>query len=203
MLPPEIERTLLCVAGYCDERRVGDVGALGFRRSTRLGALVDSLEVMLAENLLVPGRTRFLDMGCADGRVNLLLSYLTAISVGIELHDWILEDHASLRTGLYAELDGAGLPRPPHNIHLILGDTLDQRTQEEMRQRTGLALEQVDLFFTYLTAYDAFGNLVARMARSGAIFMVYGLDLVLPAIEGLSYVEDSPVENKIALYRKD
>ena len=59
------------LAGFFDARQVGDVGPLGFRRSTNLTTLLACAERLITENIIMPGRSAFLDLGCADGRVNL------------------------------------------------------------------------------------------------------------------------------------
>ena len=83
MLNREMRQILQAVAGFYDRRKVGDVGFLGFRRSTDLTRLVACLDRLIEQEILIPGKSLFLDMGCADGRVNVLLSYLVKVSVGI------------------------------------------------------------------------------------------------------------------------
>ena len=82
-----MEATLLQVAEFYDGRKVGDVGNLGFRRSSDLSKVLSSLKTMISQRLFAPGAAHFLDLGCADGRVNVLLSYLAKTSVGIEIDD--------------------------------------------------------------------------------------------------------------------
>jgi len=203
MLEPELQVTLNRVASFYDARKVGDVGNLGFRRSTHLGALVSSLDVLFREKALVPRKTRFLDMGCADGRVNILMSYLVETSVGVEIDEWILEDYEPLRTSLLDLLAGEGLPLPPENIHLFLGDSTDEEVHESIRRSTDLPFQGFDLFYTYLTMYQEFAQLVAEQARRGSYFLVYGLDIILPELPGLSLVRHPRLtESKLALYRK-
>jgi hypothetical protein len=203
MLEPELQVTLNRVASFYDARKVGDVGNLGFRRSTHLGALLSSLDVLFREQALVPGRTRFLDLGCADGRVNVLLSYLVETSVGVEIDEWILEDYEPLRTSLLDQLAKEGLPLPPDNIHLFLGDSTDGGVHENIRRSTDLPFHRFDLFYTYLTMYQEFAQLVAEQARRGSHFLIYGLDIILPELPGLNLVRDPCLtESKLALYRK-
>jgi len=192
------------VTRYYDDRKVGETGCLGFRKSTRLGALSDSLEILIREKILVPGQSRFLDMGCADGRVNVFFSYLVKTSVGAEVDDFTLDEYRPLREGLEASLRKQGFPLPPNNLFLLLGDTCDPALHERIRGRTGLSLEDFDLFYTYLTLHDVFARLVAEKAKTGAVFMVYGLDQVLPRYEGLTRLRRLiPRENKLVLYRKE
>ena len=85
MLDDRLRQTLREVARFYDRRKVGDVGSLGFRRSTDLSKMVSCLAPLIQREILFPGQSLFLDMGCADGRVNVLLSYLLKKSVGVEL----------------------------------------------------------------------------------------------------------------------
>jgi len=199
----ELRTTLKAVARFCDERQVGDVGSLGFRRSTELGKLLPCLDSLVSDRILVPGETRFLDMGCADGRVNLLLSWLVCRSVGVELDDWILDDHVGLKRDLEVELSRRGLPPVPGNIQLFEGDTTDDALHERIEDATGLAFEEFDLFYTYLTMQGEFADLIARKARSGSVFAVYGLERIQPRFPGLELITPGRALNGIlALYRK-
>jgi len=192
------------IARFYDRRKVGDSGFLGFRRSSDLARLVGCLSVMIREGFLVPGASTFLDMGCADGRVNVLLSYLTAKSVGIELDDWILEDYWGLRRELDETLQEEGFPPPPENIFLFRGDTLDPVLHERVHQETGLSLGGFDLFYTYLTMHEEFAELVSSKGKKGALFMVYGLERILPRFEGFRLLTpDEPLGGILALYRKE
>ncbi len=104
----DLQKTLEQVAGFYDRRKVGHVGPLGFRRSTDLAKILACLDQLKEEEILLPGESTFMDLGCADGRVNVFLSYLTKISVGIELDDWILDDYAPLRAELDTTLEQGG-----------------------------------------------------------------------------------------------
>jgi hypothetical protein len=57
-------------------------------------------ERLIGEKIINPGQSAFLDLGCADGRVNLFLGGLTRLSVGIELDEWTLDEYEPLRTEL-------------------------------------------------------------------------------------------------------
>ena len=196
--------TLLRIARFYDERKVGDLGFLGFRRSSDLTRLVACLSTLIQKGLLAPGASSFLDMGCADGRVNVLLSYLTAKSVGIELDEWTLDEYTVLRHELDGELVREGYPLPPENIFLFHGDTMDPALHERIRLETGLELEDIDLFYTYLTMQEEFAGLIDRKARKGAVFMVYGLERILPRFEGLRLLTPrEPLEGIVALYQKE
>lgn len=198
-----VERTLLQVAEFYDGRKVGDVGHLGFRRSSDLSKVFSCLKTMMDQGFIVPGAAHFLDMGCADGRVNVLMSYLTKTSVGIELDDWTLDDYRPLRRELDALLVERGLPLPQENIFLYHGDSMVESLHDRIHRETGVGFDGFDLFYTYLTMHEEFAQLIARKARSGAIFMVYGLEKILPRLTGFHLLTpERPLEGIVALYQK-
>jgi len=92
-----LKKSLSKVAEFYDERKVGAVGPLGFRRSTDLMTLLACIDRLIDEQIIKSDETAFLDLGCADGRVNLFFSYLVRLSVGIELDEWTLEEYDPLR----------------------------------------------------------------------------------------------------------
>ncbi|MBW1798540.1 MAG: hypothetical protein JRJ21_09100, partial [Deltaproteobacteria bacterium] len=93
MLDGQLKKTLLRVAKFYDQRKVGDVGPLGFRRSTDMMTMLACLDRLLDEKIITSNKTMFLDLGCADGRVNVFLSYLVRMSVGIELDEWTFDEY--------------------------------------------------------------------------------------------------------------
>ena len=203
-LNKRLKETLQHVAEFCDARKVGDVGPLGFRRSTDLMTLYKCLDRLISEGVVRPGETRFLDLGCADGRVNLFLSYLVKVSAGIELDEWTLDEYGPLKSELEDKLSRAGLPSPPTNIHLFQGDSMDVRTHRRVLAETHTPFNGFDLFYTYLIMHDEFAGLIRDRARQGAVFMVYGLQNIMPAYDGLRLMEDlSPMEGILALYIKE
>ena len=78
-------------------------------------------------------------------------------------------------------LEKDGLPLPPDNIFLFQGDCMDEIVHETIFKRTGIPLEQFDLFYTYLTMHEEFAELIVRKAKKGAVFINYGLEKILPA----------------------
>jgi len=109
-------------------KRWGDLGPLGFRRSTDLTRPAASLDGLIDQEILIPGRSLFPDMGCADGRVNVLFSYLVKRSMGIGLDEWTLDEYAPLKAELETALKEDLLLLPPDNISLFHGDSMDQKS---------------------------------------------------------------------------
>jgi hypothetical protein len=140
MIEEIVKQTLLTVARFYDQRKVGDVGSLGFRRSSDLTKLVKCLTWMVERHGLVPQSSSFLDLGCADGRVNVLLSYLVNKSVGIELDEWTLEEYEPLRKSLDSALSQDQLLLPPENISLYLGDSMDESLHQRINHETDWVL---------------------------------------------------------------
>jgi len=200
----DLKETLHRVARFYDKRKVGDVGALGFRRSTDLGTLLACMDRVVDEELIRPHESLFLDLGCADGRVNIFLSYLVKYSVGIEMDEWTLEEYGPLKAGLERFLEKNGLLSPPENIFLYHGDSCDERVYERITRETGIKFKEFDLFYTFLVMHQEFAQLIAERAKKGAIFMVYGLHRILPRYDGLSLLTPiSPLEGILALYQKE
>lgn len=203
-MPDErIKKCLAVVADFYDQRKVGDVGALGFRRSTDLARLIPCLDYMIDNNLLHPGEDLFLDLGCADGRVNVLMSYLVRYSIGIELDEWTLDEFEALKAGLIEELKGRSLPLPPDNTFLFHGDSTDEKLHARINKQTGIAFKDFDLFYTYLTMQEEFAGLIADKAGKGAVFMVYGLEKILPRYKGFKLLTpDRSLQGVLAVYQK-
>jgi hypothetical protein len=196
--------TIHAVAEHYDRRQVGDVGAMGFRRSTELANLLSCLDQLLSMGIIVPGKTRFLDMGCADGRVNIFLSFLVYQSVGIELDDWILDDYGPLRKELEEKLAKQELLLPPDNIHLFLGDTMDEEVHKRIEKAIGTSFEAFDFFYTYLIMQEEFAELIVQKARKGAVFAVYGLERIQPVYPGLRLLTPGKAMNGVmAIYEKE
>ena len=192
------------LARFFDARQVGDVGPLGFRRSTNLTTLLACAERLMAENIIVPDRSAFLDLGCADGRVNLFFSYLARFSVGIELDEWTLDEYAPLKQDLEESLKDAGVGLPNENIYLFQGDATDEAVHGQISHETSLNLADFDFFYTYLIMHEEFAHMLAEKAKKGAVYMVYGLHKIMPRYPGFRLMEEfSPMEGVLALYEKE
>jgi tRNA(Ile2) C34 agmatinyltransferase TiaS len=79
---------------------------------------------------------------------------------------------------------------------------MDGSLHEKIRGETGAALEEFDLFYTYLTMQEEFAELISERAKPGAVFMVYGLNDILPRFPGFRLLSQKPLEGIVALYRK-
>ena len=191
------------ISEFFDDRKVGSVGPLGFRRSSDLKRLLAAIEELYKNKILGQPGFNFLDMGCGDGRVNILMSYLANKSIGIELDEWTLDDYHLLREDLDAELKELQLPLPPDNIHLFEGDALDPGLHNLIFRNTKVAIEDIDIFYTYLTLHEEISELITREAKPGALFMVYGLERIMPRYEKLDLLTSGePLQGIIAIYRK-
>ena len=197
------KEAMLKIADFFDARKVGNVGPLGFRRSSDLKRLLSGVEELQNKNILGSSGLNFLDMGCGDARVNILLSYLSNKSIGIELDEWTLDDYFTLRQELEREMKELQLPLPPQNILLFEGDSLDAGLHEKILSKTGIAIENIDLFYTYLTMHEEIAELIAQRAKAGALFIVYGLERIMPGYDGLELLTPhGPLEGIMAVYRK-
>ena len=203
MLNERLRKTLQEVSCFYDQRKVGDVGFLGFRRSSDLTKVFACIDELIRKRILVPYRSLFLDMGCADGRVNVLLSYLVKKSAGVEIDEWTLEEYGPLRKDLENRLGEMGLIIPPDNIFLFNGDTTEDRIHKSIYDQMGVSFEDFDLFYTYLTMYEEFSNLIVRKGKRGSVLMLYGIEKVIPKLEGLKLLTpEAPLNGILALYRK-
>jgi hypothetical protein len=132
------------------------------------------------------------------------MSYLTRVSIGVEIEDFIYEEYEMRRREVEELIAREHLHPIPDNVFIILGNSLSGETHSEIVNRTGVTLRDVDIFYTYITLHDAFAELIASRARSGAYYMVYGFNSVLPRYEGFTLINpDLGNQGLIALYRKN
>ena len=81
----ELDKTMKLAADYFDGRKVGCFGNTGYRKTTDLSKLSACIDDLAASGIINPGSTVFADLGCGDGKVNLLMSYFVRVSIGIEI----------------------------------------------------------------------------------------------------------------------
>ncbi len=178
-------RTLALVGSFYDACKVGYQGNEGYRKSTDLRKFARCIRHLVEEGCIDPGSTVFADLGCADGRVNVMMSYFVRTSIGIEIDPDILSEYEPRKKALLAKIEAADLEPPRDNIHLFQGSSLDDSIYRCVRGETGCRFSDVDLFYTYITLHDVFAEKICREAEDGALYLVYGFHKVLPSYAGL------------------
>ncbi|SPF46698.1 conserved hypothetical protein [Syntrophobacter sp. SbD1] len=198
-----LRRTINLAAGYFDGRKVGCFGNTGYRKTTDLSKLSACIEDLTNSGIITPHGTVFADLGCGDGRVNLLMSYFVRLSIGIEIDSEILSEYEPRKNELTSILTSEGAVLPPENIFLTEGSSLDEWTFDQIRSKTGVEFGDVDLFYTYITLHDVFAEKIAERGRPGAYYLVYGFSRVLPGYESFEMVNPDVGSQAIAaLFRK-
>ncbi|GLI35368.1 class I SAM-dependent methyltransferase [Desulforhabdus amnigena] len=196
-------KTLSFIADFYDRCKFGCEGVEGYRKSTDMRKCIHFILELEKSGFLDNRRTSFLDLGCADGRVNVMMSYMVRKSIGIEIDPDILSEYAPMKEKLTLQLQEAGLIPPPENISVFQGSSLEEQTYRQVFEKTGVSFQEIDFFYTYITLHDLFGELIAEKAKPGALYMVYGFSKVLPRYEGLERVlSDVGSQGIAALYRK-
>lgn len=195
--------TLDRIAAFYNGCRYGYEGWQGWRKSSDLRRLAVCFESCAELGALSPDHTVFLDLGCADGRVNVLASYFVRLSLGIEVDAEILAEAEPRRNELETLLRTQGLAPLPGNVRLFHGDSLKVETYERIRAETDVPFEAVDFFYTYITLHDRFAEKIAAEGAAGSFYLVYGFSKVLPRYDKLELeVPDLANQGIAALYRK-
>lgn len=198
-----LSRTLSCIAAFYDGCKVGYQGFEGYRKSTDLNKLGLCVLDLVSRGLVDPQYTNFLDLGCADGRVNVLMSYFVKRSLGVELDPEILAEYSPRAGDLCSMLKGEGHLLPPDNVALFPGSSLDESVHQRVYSETGVRFDEVDLFYTYITLHDLFAEKIVRDAKPEALYLVYGFNRVLPTYSGLNLlIRDVGSQGIAALYGK-
>lgn len=198
-----IRKSLETIARFYDGCKFGYEGFEGYRKSTDLFKFTECVEAMHSSGHLDRARTVFADLGCADGRVNVLMSYFVKTSIGIEIDPEILSEYARRKENVGALLREARLPLPPQNIFLTAGSSLEPETYQKVFEATGARFSDIDLFYTYITLHDLFAGKIENEARAGALYLVYGFGRILPRYERLELlVPDLGGQGIAALYVK-
>jgi len=204
MIDKDTERTLKAVAEFFDAIKIGYTGHSGYRKTTDLYVLLEACWDLLKKGILNPQKTVFLDLGCGDGRVNLFMSYFTRWSIGIELEDFIYDEYPLRKAELECYLRKRNCLPLNSNILILNGDSLNPDTYEIIFKNTLITLQDIDIFYTYITLHDAFAGFIAKEARYGSFYMVYGFNAIIPRYEGLTLITpDVGNQGLIALYRKE
>jgi SAM-dependent methyltransferase len=198
-----LKQTVACIADYYDSNKVGYVGHEGYRKSTDLAKFCKCIDKLIALGYIEPQHTTFLDLGCADGRVNVLMSYFVKSSLGIEIDPEILAEYRQRKKELTLELKRKNLLQPPDNISLFKGNSLETATYDLIENSIGVRFERIDLFYTYITLHDLFAAKIAEEGKQKALYLVYGFNRILPRYQGLEIlIPDVASQGIVALYGK-
>jgi len=198
-----LSKTIEYIATYYDGCKVGYVGHEGYRKSTDLLKFARCIDELVCLGLIDTNRTLFLDLGCADGRVNVLMSYFVKLSVGIEIDPEILAEYNPRKEELGHKLRRANLIQPIDNITLFRANSLEAATYKQMESTINVRFEEIDIFYTYITLHDLFGAKIAAEAKPKALYLVYGFNKILPRYQGLELlIPDLASQGIVALYGK-
>lgn len=198
-----LQQTISCIADYYNGCKVGYVGHEGYRKSTDLVKFARCIDELVRLGLIDPNRTTFLDLGCADGRVNILMSYFVKRSVGIEIDPEILAEFSPRKKELTHRLQSENLIQPLDNTLLFNGNSLEATTYEHIENTINVRFEEIDLFYTYITLHDLFAAKIAEEAKPKALYLVYGFSKILPRYQGLELlIPDVAAQGIVALYGK-
>ena len=203
MTDSRLQQTIATIADYYNGYKVGYVGHEGYRKSTDLVKFARSIDELVRLGLIDPNHTLFLDLGCADGRVNVLMSYFVKLSVGIELDPEILAEYKPRKEELCHKLRRANLIQPMDNIALFQGNSLETVAYKQIESKVNVRFNEIDLFYTYITLHDLFGAKIAAEAKPKALYLVYGFNKILPRYHGLELlIPDLASQGIVALYGK-
>ena len=198
-----LQQTIGTLADYYNSCKVGYVGHEGYRKSTDLAKFGTCIDELVTLGYIEPQHTTFLDLGCADGRVNVLMSYFVKRSVGIEIDPEILAEYRQRKKELTLELQGENLLQPPDNIRLFQGNSLETATYDLIENSIGVRFERIDLFYTYITLHDLFAAKIAEEGKQKALYLVYGFNRILPRYQGLKIlIPDVASQGIVSLYGK-
>lgn len=198
-----LQKTVSCIADFYNGCKVGYVGHEGYRKSTDLVKFARCIDELVNLGFIDPNHTLFLDLGCADGRVNVLMSYYVKRSIGIEIDPEILAEYNPRKEELGNKLRRANLIQPMDNITLFQGNSLGAATYEQIESTINVRFEEIDIFYTYITLHDLFGAKIAAEAKPKALYLVYGFNKILPRYQGLELlIPDLASQGIVALYGK-
>ncbi len=192
MTDSRLQQTIATIADFYNGCKVGYVGHEGYRKSTDLAKFCKCIDELVALGYIEPQHTTFLDLGCADGRVNVLMSYFVKSSVGIEIDPEILAEYRQRKKELTLKLQ-----------HLFEGNSLETATYDLIENSIGVRFERIDLFYTYITLHDLFAAKIAEEGKQKALYLVYGFNRILPRYQGLEIlIPDVASQGIVSLYGK-
>jgi hypothetical protein len=198
-----LQQSVSLIAEYYNGCKAGYVGHEGYRKSTDLLKLGRCIDELVALDFIDSDSTIFADLGCADGRVNVLMSYFVKCSVGIEIDPEIIAEFGEHQQELALRLKKAKLKQPPNNISVFHGNSLEADTYYRINNSIGVRFEEFDLFYTYITLHDLFAEKIAKEAKNKTLYLVYGFSKILPRYQGLEIlIPDVASQGIVALYGK-
>ena len=186
MVNNSLRKTISLIAQFYGSYKVGYEGSQGYRKSSDLKKLEACIWALVSQNLINANSTIFADLGCADGRVNLLMSYFVKKSIGIEIDHDILAEYTPRKINLCHTLQKKNLFLPPDNTYLFGGNSLEPSTYEHISHEIGVSFSDIHFFYTYITLHDLFAEKIARETKTGTLYLVYGFHKVLPQYKGLN-----------------
>ncbi len=196
-------RALSTVAEFFDGNKTGVYGNQGEFKSTDLAALGRCLSLLHRNGMLDACKTVFLDLGCGDGRVAAYMAYWVQNALGIEIDEDMIIRFQYRYQRVLELLDASDLPAPPGGIHVIQGDALSEQTYARLQEECGQGFQDVDVFYTHFTLHDLYADLIAKRAKPGAVYLVYGLNEILPEYPGLHRVfPGRAVHGILGVYQK-
>ena len=203
MADSRLRKTVDLIARYYDAFKVGHVGHEGYRKSTDLAKFARCIDQLVCPGLIDPNRTFFLDLGCADGRVNVLMSYFVKLSLGIEIDPEILAEYNPRKNELGQKLLISDMIQPMDNIALFQGNSLEAGVYKQIEKKLDVSFQEIDVFYTYITLHDLFAAKIAAEAKPKALYLVYGFNKILPHYQGLRLlIPDLASQGIVALYGK-
>ena len=203
MTDSRLQQTIATIAEYYNGCKVGYVGHEGYRKSTDLAKFARCIAELVRLGRIDLNHTLFLDLGCADGRVNMLMSYFVKHSVGIEIDPEILAEYSPRKEELNHRIQSENLVQPPDNIFLFNGNSLEAPIYQHIEDAINIRFEEIDLFYTYITLHDLFATKIAAEGKPKSRYLVYGFSKILPRYGGLELlIPDVASQGIVALYGK-
>ena len=196
-------KTAKTIASYFDKRKKGHVGNSGYRKTSDLGILFDVVNELVSRRIVVPDSTIFLDLGCGDGRVCMLMSYFCRWAIGIEVEEFIYDEYLYSKKQIEHFLRQNNLLPLPSGLCVLLGDSLSESIHRTIEEKTGITIRDVDIFYTYITLHDVYAEMLRDKAKIGSYYMVYGFSGIIPSYDGFSLLDpDVSGKKTVALYCK-
>jgi hypothetical protein len=148
-----LNETTSVIAQFYEPYKVGYEGSQGYRKSSDLAKLAHCIQVLRSQHLIDGKKTIFADLGCVDGRVNILMSYFVKKSIGIEMDHDILSEFTPRKRNLCQALQRKNLNLPPDNIHLFWGNFLDRNIYNTFSWEQNITVHGITFFTNFILKY--------------------------------------------------